>query len=67
MEKGDPHADISNFPILSYSFFIGLPSCSIIAPHATSTRKAKPTASLKKKVQPKSSKLPITSTTKGKQ
>lgn len=63
-EKKKNNVDISNFHVLSESFFVGLPSCSNKAPHATNIIKAKATSTLKKKVQPKSSKIPITSIAK---
>lgn len=60
-EKKKMNKGISNFPILSNSLFARMPSCSIKAHHATHTTKAKAATTFKKKEQPKSGKLPITS------
>lgn len=57
---------ISVVYVLSDSFLPGLLSSSIKAHHVTNTGKAKLPTSPKKKVQPKSQKLPITTIAKGK-
>lgn len=67
-EKEKNNINISNFPILSESFFLGLPSCSLLAPHVAIVCKSKEEPPLNKKLLPKSTKkVPISSPAQGKQ
>lgn len=59
-EKRKNDIDITTFPVLSKFFFAWLPSCSLLAPHATTVNKTKA-------MQPKSAKIPITQSAEGKQ
>lgn len=65
-KKNKNNTDTSNFPILSDSFFVGLRSYFIKAPYGTNTNKAKVATTLRKNVQPKCPKIPITSSAQGK-
>lgn len=66
-EKKKNNEGVSDFPVLSDSFFAELPSHSMKVPHITRINDAKPASSLTKKIQPEFGKIPIISKEKGKQ